>query len=104
MHASHPRTTTHGDSVISFHTREEINTNCPRENLDVSTLTGRCVLDANLIADALAGQVEERRCRKELSTAGPCETLGAQDFLAVLGQPSVHGNVIDRFLLFGVQF
>jgi hypothetical protein len=34
------------------------------------------VADANLVADALPRKIEERRCRKELSTVGQCEAFG----------------------------
>ena len=62
-----------------------------------STFTDHIILDANLVADAPAGKVEERRCRKKLSTVGQGDAFGAHEFPAVLGEPSIHGNAIARF-------
>ena len=62
-----------------------------------STFTDHIILDANLVADAPAGKVEERRCRKKLTTVGQGDAFGAHEFPAVLGQPSIHGNAIARF-------
>jgi hypothetical protein len=40
-------------------------------------LTDRFVLHANQVANTPPGQVEERRCSKELSPVGQCEGFGA---------------------------
>jgi hypothetical protein len=58
--------------------QEEINATTMLSTSALGTGLGvRFVVDANLVADAPPGKVEERRCRKELSTVSQCESFGA---------------------------
>jgi len=61
-----------------------------------SLRAGLVVIDAHVVTDAPPRKVEECRCRKELFTVRQSDALGAHAFLAVSGQPSVHGDLVPR--------